>query len=232
MADKWRVPQRLSIDPDRVRKRTDAPTRAPINPESGRAAPQNAAAATQVPPAQEDARRAPRLRLLAFPNSGSSENVYTGWTSSWTRGQRAETGRARPSRSGPAQPPGRDARLKEAALTLCKVAKGAYDAASTFVFEDDAPWPCSPTPWAAGVRTSSLCASSNGKQPPAIMVASGFPSPSIPTEDRPWTPSRDLNDADFREECRKWRINDVVFGRCGAPTNLLRADFRCFDSIL
>ena len=28
MADKWRVPQRLSIDPDRVRKRTDAPTRA------------------------------------------------------------------------------------------------------------------------------------------------------------------------------------------------------------
>ena len=28
MADKWRVPQRLSIDPDRVRKRRDAPTRA------------------------------------------------------------------------------------------------------------------------------------------------------------------------------------------------------------
>ena len=41
-----------------------------------------------------------------------------------------------------AQPPGRDARLKETPLTTCaEVAKGAYDAASTLgFFDDDAPW--------------------------------------------------------------------------------------------
>ncbi len=178
----------------------------------------------------------PRLRLLAFPNSGSSENVYTGPDKlqgrednvlmTWARKTGVEVWAA--------QPPGRDARLKEAALTSCsEVAKGAYDAASSLgFFDDDAPWALfahSMGCWSS--YEFALLARSNGKRPPSIMVASGFPSPSIPIEERPWTPSRDLNDADFREECRKWRINDVVFGSQMWSTYepLLRADFRCFD---
>ena len=65
---------------------------------------------------------APRLRLLAFPNSGSSENVYTGVDKlngrednvlmTWARKTGVEVWAA--------QPPGRDARLKETALTSCR----------------------------------------------------------------------------------------------------------------
>ena len=105
-------------------------------------------------------------------------------------------------------------RLKTALTSCAEVAKEAYDAASTLgFFEDDAPWALfahSMGCWSS--YEFALLARSNGKRPPSIMVASGFPSPSLPIEERPWTPSRDLNDADFREECRKWRINDVVFG--------------------
>ena len=79
-----------------------------------------------------------------------------------------------------AQPPGRDARLKETPLTTCaEVAKGAYDAASTLgFFEDDAPWALfahSMGCWSS--YEFALLARSNGKRPPSIMVAAGFPRP-------------------------------------------------------
>jgi len=178
----------------------------------------------------------PRLRLLAFPNSGSSENVYTGPDK--LKGREDNVLMAWARKTGvevwAAQPPGRDARLKETPLTTCaEVAKEAYDAASSLgFFDDDAPWALfahSMGCWSS--YEFALLARSNGKRPPAVFVASGFPSPSIPIEDRPWNQSRDLNDADFREECRKWRINDVVFGSQMWSTYepLLRADFRCFD---
>ena len=107
MADKWRAPQRLSIDPDRVRKRTDAPARARRqNPESGlRAAPQNATAATQVPPAQEDARRGtapPPPRLPELRKFG--ERLHRRRQTQWTRGQRPDDVGAQDRRRGLGRP--------------------------------------------------------------------------------------------------------------------------------
>lgn len=181
---------------------------------------------------------APRLRLLTFPNSGSSENVYTGpdklngradnFLMQWARRTGVEVWAA--------QPPGRDARLKETALTTCaSVAKQAFDAASALGFfdADDAPWALfahSMGCWSS--YEFALLARSAGKRPPTVFVVSGFPSPSIKEDARPWTPCRDLGDTALREECRAWQINEVVFSSQMWATYepLLRADFTCFDA--
>lgn len=66
---------------------------------------------------------------------------------------------------------------------------------------------------------------------PKIAFISAMPPPDIPVEERPWRQQRNLNEADFIEECRGWDISDVVFSAGMWPMYqpLLRGDFTIFD---
>ena len=46
---------------------------------------------------------------------------------------------------------------------------------------------------------------------PKLWVVSGFPEPSIPEKDRPWNKNVPMKDPEFKEECRKWNVNEIIF---------------------
>ncbi|KAJ1457637.1 hypothetical protein M885DRAFT_514645 [Pelagophyceae sp. CCMP2097] len=197
---------------------------------------------TWFPQLTKTAKAAPRLRVLTFPNAGSAENVYTGFDKTphdglagrrenrlikWAKDTDVEVLAA--------QPPGRDARIREAPLGSCAaVAKAAFDVVKAHLFEkDDAPWALfahSMGTWVA--FEFALLARAAGMRPPVVFVASGFPSPSCADDKRPWTPSAGMSEEDFKAEARKWKINEVVFsdGMWKMYADLLRADFGCFDA--
>ena len=52
---------------------------------------------------------------------------------------------------------------------------------------------------------------------PKQWVVSGFPAPSIPEKDRPWSKNAPMDDAAFKEECRGWNVNEIVFQVRGLP---------------
>lgn len=65
---------------------------------------------------------------------------------------------------------------------------------------------------------------------PEHVYLSSFPPPTIPLEERPWNVNEDLDEEEFKFECRRWDINEVVFGGIwGMYHPLLRADFALFD---
>lgn len=66
---------------------------------------------------------------------------------------------------------------------------------------------------------------------PKAAFISAMPSPDIPLNKRPWRQQRNLNEADFIDECRGWDISEVVFSTGMWPMYqpLLRADFTIFD---
>ncbi|KAJ8598995.1 hypothetical protein CTAYLR_009457 [Chrysophaeum taylorii] len=179
----------------------------------------------------------PRLRLVTFPNAGSAENVYTGMDKTAFGGEsgRRENllmhwAKANKVEVWAAQPPGREQRMKEATLTSCAAqAQGAFEAAKEELFEGSAPWAVlahSMGTWTA-VEFIKLA-----PRPPTILVASGFASPTRAVESRPWTPLDKLEaEEDFKDECRRWNINDVVFTenmwRTYGP--FLREEFKCFN---
>ena len=61
---------------------------------------------------------------------------------------------------------------------------------------------------------------------------SGFPSPDVALSRRPWTASAGMSDGEFKEECRGWSINEVVFSPSmwAVYETLLKTDFGCFDT--
>lgn len=180
----------------------------------------------------------PRLRLVTFPNAGSSENVYTGPDKTAFAG---ETGRrdnylikwakAHMVEVYAAQPPGRDARLKEAPLTTCAdIAASAFKLLRSVLFSEPR------VPWAIFAHSMGTWCSVEfiklAPSPPTIFVVSAFPSPTRPLAERPWVPLNKLDDDDaFKNECRQWNINEIVFseGMWKTYEPLLRADFKCFN---
>merc|ERR1711862_9880 len=54
--------------------------------------------------------------------------------------------------------------------------------------------------------------------------------PSLPAEERPWRVNRELSEEEFKNECRRWNISEVVFDRMWSVYHpMLRADFKLFD---
>lgn len=70
-----------------------------------------------------------------------------------------------------------------------------------------------------------------GLPPPARWFLSAMPPPDIPHEQRPWRVSAHLDEEAFKDECRGWDVNDVVFTAAMWPIYqpLMRADFAIFD---
>ena len=57
----------------------------------------------------------------------------------------------------------------------------------------------------------ALLARADGKPDPTVLIASAFPSPSLPVSDRPWNVCDGMDDAAFKTECRGWSINEIIF---------------------
>lgn len=185
---------------------------------------------------QTEAGKDARLRLVTFPNSGSAENVYTG-------ADKTEFGGAKGRRDNAlmkwaksakvevwaAQPPGRDTRMREDCLGSAKeIAAECFAVCEKGLFEGDAPWALfahSMGTWAA-YEFALLCRA-KGHRAPSVFVASGFPSPSCATADRPWTPNAGMDEDAFKAECRGWSINEVIFSpsmwKMRGPPRLRRA---------
>ena len=65
---------------------------------------------------------------------------------------------------------------------------------------------------------------------PEHVCFSSFPPPTIPTEERPWNANNALSEDQFKTECRRWDINEIVFTQVWDMYHpLLRADFTLFD---
>lgn len=60
---------------------------------------------------------------------------------------------------------------------------------------------------------------------------SAMASPDIPVPVRPWRLQRGLDEGAFREECRGWDVNEIVFSAAmwGTYQPLMRGDFTLFD---
>jgi len=177
-----------------------------------------------------------RLRVLCFPNAGSSENVYTGMDKTafgGGSGRRKNTLMKWASETKvevhAVQPPGRDMRMKEAPLTSAKdIATATFEVLKGSFFDE--------TPYAVlGHSMGTWVAHEFLKlvpYQPTVFVVSAFPGPNISLDKRPWTPQKDLPTKEaFQDECRKWCINEAIFrdGMWKMYENLLRADFQCFD---
>ena len=67
---------------------------------------------------------------------------------------------------------------------------------------------------------------------PKQCIISGFPAPDLPFKDRPWPQNKDEDDEQFKDNLRKWNVNDIAL----QPPNyknfcpMFRDDFSCFDT--
>lgn len=176
----------------------------------------------------------PRLRVLCFPSSGNAEDMYTSEGSGtrrapsplleWCRGHHAELLAV--------QYPGRVMRVKEEqytdvrtlALAIGKIVGSRLtDVPYVIVGHSMGAW--------AAYEFMRWARESGAIPLPLKAFLSAMPGPNISEQDRPWRRQRDLNEEQFKEECRCWDINDVVFssGMWEMYRPLLRADFRLFD---
>lgn len=66
--------------------------------------------------------------------------------------------------------------------------------------------------------------------PELFIIMSTFP-PNVAVCDRPWRKNEELNDEEFKQECREWGINENVFkkGIWEEFEKQLRCDFTMFD---
>ena len=190
---------------------------------------------TWFPQLKQTKTASPRLRILAFPNAGSAENVYTGMDKTsygGGSGRRENTlikwAKKTKVEIYAVQPPGREMRMKEPPLTTAKaIAKGVFEILPSNFF--DVPFAVighSMGTWAA---YEFLLLAPNQA---TCFVVSAFPGPYIADSEKPWTPQAQLPEKlEFQEECKKWNINEVIFtdGMWSMYEPLLRADFTCFD---
>ncbi|GAB4813687.1 hypothetical protein N2152v2_000733 [Parachlorella kessleri] len=175
----------------------------------------------------------PRLRVLCFPNAGSAEDMYT---SEGTGVRKAPSPlldwcRANSAECLAVQPPGRNGRAKEAFITTAQelgqqvlqvVGSKLYDVPYVIVGHSVGTW----------VAYEFLCAArQQGLPMPRHAFLSGFASPDLPEVQRPWRQQRLLGEQDFKDECREWDVNEIVFSNAmwGMYQPIMRADFTIFD---
>jgi len=165
---------------------------------------------------------APRFRIICFHNAGSSESVWTG------RGLRTAVDnpfvlhcRERGGELLALELPGREARRAEQRETeLHRYAAAVFDVLAAH----------SMGTWL--LFELSKLMQSRGIPLPAQVVVSGFCAPDVAEADRPWSRNGPMSDEEFKEECRGWDVNAVVFAPPNWPTYspMMRDDFTLFDS--
>ena len=181
-----------------------------------------------------DPEETPRFRIIAWPNAGNAEDMYTNDSVvngrlptspllDWCRKNGAEMLAV--------QLPGRGGRMRESFAESPQDAARALlpIVASRLV---DVPYIVighSVGTWLA--YEFVRMAQKEGLPAPVNAFLSNFPAPDVPAEERPWTPNRGLSDEKFKDECRAWDVNEAVFGPNMWRTykTILRKDFELFD---
>ena len=178
----------------------------------------------------------PKFRMICFHNAGSSESIYTG------KGLRQKEDnpyvkhcQAAGGEMLACEMPGREARHKEPRFKgssgLRQCAEALFPVLAPYLQED--------VPFVYvghSVGTWMLfewckLAAERGLPFPAQAIISAFPHPACPEAERPWNRAAGMADGPFRDECRGWSINEVVFGegtwKIYGP--MMRDDFSLFD---
>lgn len=177
----------------------------------------------------------PKARVVCFPNAGNAEDMYTSEGTGvrkvssplleWCRDNKVEC-------LAP-QYPGRAMRLKEPRITSAKgMAQALFPVLSPSLCDPSIPWILiahSVGTWIA-YEFLVLCRE-RGVPMPRQAFISAMPCPDIPFDARPWRQQKNLNEEEFKDECREWDISDIVFSPSMWPMYqpLLRADFTMFD---
>lgn len=157
----------------------------------------------------------PTARVVCFPNAGNAEDMYTSEGTgvrkvsspllNWCRENKAEC-------LAP-QYPGRAMRLKEPKITSAKkMAEALFPILAHSLSDPVVPWVLvahSVGTWIA-YEFLVLCRERGVPMPKKAFI-SAMPSPDIPFEERPWRQQKNLNEEDFKDECREWDISEIVF---------------------
>jgi surfactin synthase thioesterase subunit len=176
--------------------------------------------------------KTPKLRILCFPNAGNMEDMYT---HEGTGARRAtspllEFAKTHEAEVLAVQYPGRGNRSKESCAfeideiihPLLPVVAGKLSECPYVVVGH------SVGSWIAYEFLQLLRA--RGVRMPEHVFLSAFPYPDIPHDVRPWRINVLLDEEGFKDECRRWDVNELVFGdiwKIYQP--LMRADFHLFD---
>ena len=111
------------------------------------------------------------------------------------------------------QYPGRAMRLKEPRITSAKgMAQALFPVLSPSLCDPSIPWILiahSVGTWIA-YEFLVLCRE-RGVPMPRQAFISAMPCPDIPFDARPWRQQKNLNEEEFKDECREWDISDIVF---------------------
>jgi surfactin synthase thioesterase subunit len=188
-------------------------------------------------PASASARVAnPRMRLVCFSNAGSAESIYTGAVIK--QGKRTQSPLLKWAQENQVevlaiQLPGREKRRKEPLLTSCKDAAAAVFPIIKAELSSGVPYAFiahSVGTWVAFELLHLLRERNIGM--PMHCYFSCFPAPDLAVADRPWTSNAGMADEAFKEECKGWDVNQVVFSKqmWDLYGGLLRADFSLFDT--
>ena len=177
----------------------------------------------------------PRLRLLCFTPAGSSEDMYTNEgigkrrqespLLAWCRRNDAEVYAL--------QLPGRGKRESEKRITSAQeVASTILPIVYEAIIRDDVPYVTVSHSVGTFVQFEFISMiRDEGLKLPVQCFVSSFPSPDIEEHMRPWKVNANLKDEEFKEECRGWDTNEVIFSKGVWPglEPLMRADFTIFD---
>jgi len=175
-----------------------------------------------------------KFRIVCFHNAGSAESNYTG------RGMRmpndnpfvvccAEKG----GELLACELPGREARRKEKGFVSLKPAAEALFPVLAPILQEPIPYVVvghSMGTWMLFDFVKLLM--EKGIPLPQQIVVSSFPAPHIPADQRPWRVNKGMDDEAFKDECRTWNVNEIVFGEglWKQYKDMMRDDFTLFDA--
>ena len=157
----------------------------------------------------------PTMRVVCFPNAGNAEDMYTSEGTgvrkvsspllAWCREYQVEC-------LAP-QYPGRGMRMKEPRIETAKeMAAALFPVLAPSLTNPAIPWVLVCHSVGTWIAYEFLClCNKHGVPMPQKAFISAMPSPDIPFEERPWRQQRNLDEEQFKQECRAWDISEVVF---------------------
>lgn len=177
----------------------------------------------------------PYLRVLCFTPAGSSEDMYTNEGVGKRRQESPLLAWCRQNESEvyAIQLPGRGKREREQRIKSAQeIAKILLPIIYKAILSDDVPYVTLSHSVGTFVQFELMSLiRDEGLKVPVHCFVSSFPSPDIEESRRPWKVNAQLNDDQFKVECRDWDTNEVIFSKAVWPglEPLMRADFTIFD---
>lgn len=183
----------------------------------------------------------PKLRIICFPPAGCAEDLFSteGTGARHDKSPILQWAHAHSTEVLSIQYPGRANRKKEMyATSIQDIVKPLHSILCEYC-NDDVPYVIiahSVGTWIAyellqlAEGGSTTTATAKMMKMPEQVFFSSFPPPTIPMKERPWNINKELSEEEFKTECRRWNINEIVFTHVWSIYHpMLRADFTLFD---